>query len=165
MSRPPVPAIERFNTKYTVDKSTGCWLWTACKTEDGYGSLSVWPKRLRAHRWSYQHHVGEIPDGMCVCHKCDNPICVNPDHLFLGTHQDNMADRNRKGRQHRPQGELSGTAKITEETVILIKKFLARHPLQAGKKSGQVKFLSDWFGICHQHVSNIHTGKRWRHIT
>lgn len=85
-----------------VAKSDGCWLWTASTNHWGYGQLSC-PGRsyLRAHRLSYEMHVGPIPDGLFVCHRCDVPACVRPDHLFLGTPKDNVDDMVAKGR-HRP---------------------------------------------------------------
>ena len=165
MSRPPVPAIERFNTKYTVDKLTGCWLWSAHKNKQGYGQFFDKDKRWRAHRWAYQHYLGEIPDGMCVCHKCDNPSCVNPEHLFLGTQQENMDDMLSKGRQSPPKGECSFHSTLSEKSVVLIKRFLERHPTERGPQGGQCDFLARWFGKSKSIISDIGTGRTWRHIT
>lgn len=92
------PAPERFFAK--VDRSGVCWVWTAGGNENGYGHFSPGHglRREYAHRWSYEHHVGPIPPGMVVMHACDNPPCVNPAHLSLGTNQDNMLDMVAKGR-------------------------------------------------------------------
>lgn len=95
---------KRFSEKYKVDESTGCWVWNACKDTKGYGLFQMGQrptgsyKASAAHRVSWQIHKGEIPKGMNVLHKCDNPPCVNPDHLFLGTQQDNTNDMIKKGR-------------------------------------------------------------------
>ena len=92
---------ERFFEKVT--KTNGCWIWTACTHHQwGYGHFGVGGKTLAAHRVSWELHFGPIPDGLLVCHRCDNPPCVNPDHLFLGTNADNAADRVAKGRSVYP---------------------------------------------------------------
>lgn len=84
-----------------VDTTGDCWVWKGSKAGAGYGVLGIDYKSVYAHRFSYELHFGPIPDNLCVLHKCDNPPCVNPDHLFLGTQLDNMDDRNRKGRTHK----------------------------------------------------------------
>ncbi len=85
-----------FEHKYLAEPNSGCWIWTSGWDKAGYGHSTG---NVRAHRLSWEIHVGDVPSGMLVCHKCDTPCCVNPNHLFLGTPQDNMSDKVSKGRQ------------------------------------------------------------------
>jgi hypothetical protein len=90
---------KKFKSNYVVDAKTGCWMWIGGVESHGYGRMSFNGKRYKAHQLSWILNRGEIPKGMCVCHHCDTPGCVNPDHLFLGTMADNMRDKVAKGRQ------------------------------------------------------------------
>lgn len=112
------PLVERFWEK--VNKTEGCWLWTAAKKQKNYGMIGVLPSRNRlAHRVSWELHNGPIPQGMKVLHKCDNPPCVRPEHLFLGTHQDNMRDMVSK---HRGSTCGGNRRKLSESQVQEIRK-------------------------------------------
>lgn len=96
-----VPVQKRFQNFIDKGDGTGCWVWTGRRHPFGYGLISRNGKPYNAHRLSYEMHVGPITDGLWVLHRCDNPPCVNPDHLFLGTQSDNMQDCKIKGRTHR----------------------------------------------------------------
>lgn len=102
-----------------VPVSCGCWIWCGGDFSYGYGAFSYNNQNRPAHRISWFLYRGEIPKGMMVCHRCDQPLCVNPEHLFLGTQRDNMADKVRKGRQAR--GESHGMSKLTDWEVMQIK--------------------------------------------
>jgi hypothetical protein len=106
-TRKKKPVFDRFWAK--VEKTDDCWNWTACTIRNGYGLFFDGERCGPAHRFAWRITYGEIPTGMQICHSCDNPACVRPDHLFLGTHQDNMDDRNRKGRQAQGERHVSRT--------------------------------------------------------
>lgn len=135
-------------------RQNGCWIWKAGIKADGYGFL--WIKKgntVLAHRLSYELFVGQIPKGLFVCHRCDNPPCVNPDHLFLGTHAENMADCAIKGRYPDRKGEKHPMAKLTEPMVLEILRSSESH-----------KELAERFGISQGNISQIKTGSSWNHI-
>lgn len=91
----------------------GCWEWTGTKDKHGYGRVRVDQRKARAHRVAWEAFKGEIPAGLHVLHRCDNPGCVNPEHLFLGTHGDNMRDREAKGRGNRWNAHGQSTGKVS----------------------------------------------------
>lgn len=147
------PPEQRFWAK--VDKSGDCWVWTACLTSVGYGKFGVSRGRIVvAHRYAYELAYGPIPGGRLVCHRCDNRLCVRPDHLFLGSHKDNTHDAIAKGRLAR--GERQGSAKLTASTVTEI--FLLR-----GREYQYV--TAERFSVTQSSVNRIQTGKTWRHVT
>lgn len=146
-----VSLSDRIRSKVSENTVSGCWDWTAYKESNGYGVIGVGSKARLAHRVSYEAHKGPIPPGMCVCHRCDNPACVNPDHLFLGSHADNMADMAAKHRSQR--GEAHVRAKLTAQEVLSIRA-----------ESGTQENIAAKYGICSSQVSRIKLGKTWKHL-
>lgn len=120
--------VRRFWERANVTRGE-CWPWMGYRDTRGYGQLDINFRRYLTHRFSYMLHNGneEIPDGICVCHRCDNPPCVNPDHLFLGTRADNLHDMKAKGRAHRPKGEKHPRAKLAHKDVLKIRQRAATY--------------------------------------
>lgn len=149
-----------------VQRGDGCWLWRGSIGTNGYGVEMDGSHRRLVHRLMYERSYGAIPDGLFVCHRCDNPICVRPDHLFLGTHDDNMADMVAKGRQtqgdrhpvhlnpERQRGERNGNARLTKAQVEELRKLYA-----TGKYLQ--KELARMFGIGRSNMSAILRGETW----
>src|SRR3954468_23689651 len=116
-----IPPEQRFYDRIK-ETDKGCWRWQRALDKDGYGRSSLGGKSVQAHRVSWVIHKGKIPEGFQVLHNCDNPPCVNPDHLFLGSGKDNMIDKVIKQRQTR--GDKVNTSKIKEADVYTIRKML-----------------------------------------
>lgn len=129
----------RFSQKIH-ETDSGCWEYTGVTGEGGYGYVRRRPRQLRAHRYAWELVNGSVPDGMFVCHRCDNRKCCNPDHLFLGTHRDNMDDMIGKGRlrTHAQDGENNGNSRLDWETVQKIRELYAigASQMQIGKMYG-----------------------------
>lgn len=135
------------------EPNTGCWLWMASSNEHGYGRLLWGTNLVGAHRLAYELTRGPIPAGLFVCHRCDNPPCCNPAHLFLGTAKDNGADMAAKGRSAR--GERSGIAKITDAQARELRRLVA-----CGEPVGSVAAR---FGLRRATAYLIARGETWRH--
>ena len=142
---------DRFLKK--VDKSGECWLWTASKFPNGYGQFQFKGRPHGAHRISFMMFKGEIPPDLLICHTCDNPQCVNPDHLFAGTPGDNMTDKRDKGRAYTPPGEANGAAVLTPEIVREIREH-----------QGTTRQIADQYNISIRHVQQIKSRRRWKHL-
>ena len=128
-----------------------CWIWTGYKNTYGYGQFYLDGRYQPAHRVMYSLANGPIPEGLFVLHRCDNPPCVNPHHLFLGTQADNMADCKAKGRN--AFGERSASARFTEQDIREIRNSNQR-PSDLARK----------FGTTYRTIRKIITGQRWRHL-
>lgn len=136
-----------------------CWQWNGSTTDRGYGQFCVNYQNLRTHRWAYEEFVGKITDGLHVLHKCDNPSCVNPAHLFLGTHDDNQKDKTAKGRQ--AKGVRNGQHKLTRAQIDLIRKQYAKRRGFRDPIYGQGA-LARRFGVTQANISYIVLGKTWK---
>jgi hypothetical protein len=134
-----------------VAKSDGCWDFLGLRTAKGYGRLFCRGRMCLAHRVAYEVFKGEIPDGLGVLHKCDNPPCTNPDHLFLGTNGDNNRDKATKGRSLRGESHLM--SKLTEQQVMAI--YADARPY--------AEIVAD-YGVSKSHISCIKSGKVWAHL-
>lgn len=137
-----------------VNKTDGCWEWTSQVNNKGYGILTGDGQIHMAHRCSWMIHKGPIPKGLFVLHKCDNRRCVNPDHLFLGTHEDNMRDMVAKKRQ--AVGSKVASSKLTEEAVRQIRALR-----QSGMKYREI---AEAFGLSTYHVKDICHRRYWTHV-
>jgi hypothetical protein len=140
--------IERFDKKWITIPETACWWWIGATGSDGYGQIWNGHYMGRANRKAYELYKDPIPEGLCVCHTCDNPGCVNPDHLFLGTHAENMLDMAKKGRTAKTFKHLSSMQKREIQlsnlsAPLLAKKYkCARKTIYYTKSKGYDKMLN-----------------------
>lgn len=147
--------VAKFLTK--VRKTSTCWVWEGARVsgaKKGYGVVSFKGKPHLSHRVSWILFVGPVPNGLCVCHSCDVKDCVNPKHLFLGTHTDNMRDMESKGRSIHPKGSAHGRAKLTDAAVAKIRKDLAN--------GVAVRALSRKYGVARPSIRRIKDGTGWK---
>ena len=167
LSKPPKSALktigggrlkERFDAKYSRHGKSVCWLWFGAKNHYGYGKIRNNYKSIGAHRVSYILNIGEIPNGMDVLHKCDNRLCVNPNHLFLGTQADNMKDMFAKGRNKTipSKGSTNGNSKLIEKDIPIIKILRAN--------GDSYNSIAKKFNVSKFVIREICIGNSWRHI-
>jgi len=153
-SRRPRPLAERFWEKVDVRSPDECWPWLASTKQGGYGKIVGDNGRLLlAHRAAYQLAVGPTPDNLVVCHRCDNPNCVNPAHLFLGTQAENLRDMRAKGRGNPPRGNRHPNARLNDSLVTSIRADARSH-----------RQLARAYGIGKSTVGMIKAGATWTHV-
>ncbi len=140
-----------------VDKSGECWTWTAAKGLNGYGRFKAEGKLYLPHRLAWEWENGPIPAGMVVCHRCDNPSCVNPTHLFCGTQSENMLDAKSKGRLNDLSGERNRSSRLTEGQVLRIREIYAR-----GKTTHRE--LARIYEVSETAIWHIVNRSTWQHI-
>lgn len=152
----PIPSLDEVEAEKfwrRVQKGDGCWLWTGPTDRRGYGDHRIGGRHVRAHRVAYEIANREAPGALLVCHACDNPTCVNPDHLFLGSHADNNADCIRKGRARPAKGEAHGKHRLTVE---LVREFRSS-PLSN-------RALARLHGVSNTTVMRARNGQHWGHV-
>ena len=136
----------------------GCWLWTSPSTAPGgYGTASFYGKKYRVTRMVYVVFHGAVHKNEMVCHRCDNPSCVNPEHLFLGTPADNVRDMVSKGRNRWPRGTANGNSRLNKEKVLEIHDRRARGEV--------VRTIAEDFGVSQTTIRDIVDGRKWKHIS
>lgn len=138
---------------HSIRTESGCIEWTAAKNSSGYGQIKYNGKMSLAHRVAYEVAHGEIDASLCVMHSCDNPACINIAHLSLGTHQDNIADRTRKGRENPVQGSRHYKAKLTDADVLAIRADHRTQPVIAAQ-----------YGVSLSTIESIKGRRSWRHL-
>lgn len=141
--------------KNVIKNENGCWGWKGHVSKQGYGK-TFYKKAISINRASWIIHFGEIPEGILVCHYCDNPICSRPNHLFLGNHLQNIHDMMEKGRKKKILGSQVGTSRLKEDEIVEIKKML--------KLGIKQKEIAQQFGVNKGTISAINMKKSWSHI-
>lgn len=155
---------DRFWSHVDRSDSSKCWEWIGSRTSAGYGRIFVTPKSLYAHRISWELANGKIPAGLHVLHKCDNPPCVNPAHLFVGTAKDNAIDKSNKGRARNAmvRGTEHTLAKLTDDDVREIRRIYQPSPRKKSPFSGPT--LAKKYGVAPSLIHRIVHGKSWPHV-
>ena len=152
--------LERLLSRMAPEPTSGCWLWLGGTDSSGYGSIRVGDKTKSTHRLSYELHRGPIPDGLRVCHKCDVPSCINPDHFFLGTDADNAHDRDRKGRlvpAPPMPGQAHANAKLSDADVLEMRRRVSSGVATPREEAQRL-------GITFVAACKILRGAAWSHL-
>jgi hypothetical protein len=152
---------DRFMDKVSPEPNSGCWLWDAFTREDGYGQFRFNGRTQSAHRVAWQLYNGPLSrgasgSGVCVLHRCDNPACVNPEHLFIGSNADNVQDMVNKGRNQRCRGADASRSKLIDADVIAI-----RHFVKSGVPQNKIAIM---FNVDNSTISDIKRRKSWSHL-
>lgn len=161
---PTMPLRERLLSKIKVNPITDCWEWQGSTKGMGYGYTIIGSRKdgtrrtASTHRLAYEEWKGEIPNGYFVCHKCDNPRCINPEHLFVGTRQDNIDDRERKGRNIVKFGEDKSNSKLTMKDVKDAR-------WERAYKGTTYQALADKYGVGKHTIMNAIKGKTWKCVS
>ncbi len=169
----PLPLLDRLMSFVSPEPNTGCWLWTGAADSDGYGFIQIAGKQRRAHRASFELLGGKSAAGLCVLHRCDNPACVNPAHLFLGTPADNTADMDAKGRRKNKPAVLVCKRGHSVEGANLYVKDSSDTPDLPGLRSdvlekfktppcGTTKGAVKW--VRRRRSSHRRAGRRWTRL-
>ena len=140
----------------SVEKSDGCWLWTGCRDKKGYGRIMLDGHSERAYRHAWRLTHGAIPDGLFVLHKCDNPPCVRPDHLYVGTKGDNLRDRISRFPETCPKGATHGQAKLSQLEVNAIRRLSHR--------GHSANVLAGKFHVVPETIRDIRSGRTWKSV-
>lgn len=145
--------LKRFWAKISPEPNSGCWLWVGALNTKGYGQLWHNGKLRFAHRLSYQNYVGPIAEGMDMCHRCDVPVCVNPEHLWPGSTSENIIDCVVKGRANRALGEQNGKSRLTNDGVRYIREMAAQ--------GVEYTVIAKTLSIAPSTVGQVANGKSW----
>lgn len=149
--------LSRFMQLVEKEPLSGCWLWLGYTNAAGYGIHSRLKKRTYAHRRAWELMRGSISGETMVCHRCDTPACVNPEHLFLGSHSDNMADMRAKGRAFRPAGTLHPQHRLSEQAVRYVRQ-------QYGRNGVSYSMLGRALNVSWEAIRNIVKGRSWKTV-
>lgn len=153
--------FDRFMEKVVFVSESGCWVWIGSRGKAGYGTFNAGSnKTTGAHRWSYENFVGPIDGNLFVCHRCDVRSCVNPNHLFLGTHLENMRDASKKGRLRGGNGKIGEDhhlSKLTQSDVVQIRS-------EYTGKYGDLTRLARRFGVSLTSIARVAKNRTWRNV-